>query len=262
VVSDTAANMTAAGCLYPCPLIYCAAHTLELTSGIGFNDENIPGAEGTMKPCRAFVSHFSHSSQATKKLLGKQFAPARPKGVLQDVATRWWSTYAMTNRLLEIKGYLHALESEGSLTCNLTGMQWVIVELVRNVLKPFMIAQKLLEDEKYITISFVPGIIYSVRQGLKAVENDENNHESIKVMSRKMLVDFCRRWGSGDEMTVLSENETEGTQRRLKGLSKLTLMAAACDPRTKFLMGILDTDKLLIWQLVYSTVVTIAEPSS
>jgi zinc finger BED domain-containing protein 1 (E3 SUMO-protein ligase ZBED1) len=113
VVSDTAANMTAAGRLYPCPLIYCAAHTLELTSGIGFNDENIPGAEGTMKGCRALVSHFSHSSQATKKLLGKQFARARPIGVLQDVATRWWSTYAMTNRLLEIKGYLHALESEG-----------------------------------------------------------------------------------------------------------------------------------------------------
>ena len=28
VVSDTAANMTAAGRLYPSPLIYCAAHTL------------------------------------------------------------------------------------------------------------------------------------------------------------------------------------------------------------------------------------------
>jgi hypothetical protein len=125
-------------------------------------------------------------------------------------------------------------------------MQWIIVELVRNVLEPFMIAQKLLEGEKYITISFVPGIIYSIREGLKAVENDENNHESVKVLSRKMLVDFCRRWESGDEMTVFSENETEGTQRTLKGLSKLTMMAAACDPRTKFLMGIPDTDKFLI----------------
>lgn len=46
-VSDTAAIMTAAGRHYPCPLIYCAAHNLELTSGIGSSDENLPGAEGT-----------------------------------------------------------------------------------------------------------------------------------------------------------------------------------------------------------------------
>ena len=47
VVSDTAANVTAAGRHYPCPLIYCAAHNLELSFGIGFSDENLPGAEGT-----------------------------------------------------------------------------------------------------------------------------------------------------------------------------------------------------------------------
>jgi hypothetical protein len=66
VVSDTAANMTAAGRHYPCPLIYCAAHNLELTSGIGFSDENLPGAEGTMKACRTLVGHFAHSSQAAR----------------------------------------------------------------------------------------------------------------------------------------------------------------------------------------------------
>lgn len=66
VVSDTAANMTAAGRHYPCPLIYCTAHNLELTSGIGFSDENLPGAEGTMKAYRTVLGHFAHSSQAAR----------------------------------------------------------------------------------------------------------------------------------------------------------------------------------------------------
>jgi hypothetical protein len=44
---------------------------LELTSGIGYDDKNMPGAEGTMKACRVLVSHFSHSSQAAQKLQEK-----------------------------------------------------------------------------------------------------------------------------------------------------------------------------------------------
>ena len=66
VVSDTAANMTAAGRHYPCPLIYCAAHNLEHISGIGFSNENLPSAEGTMKACHNLLGHFEHSSQSAR----------------------------------------------------------------------------------------------------------------------------------------------------------------------------------------------------
>ena len=45
-----------------------------------------------------------------------------------------------------------------------------------------------------------------------------------------------------------TENETEGSQRRLKGFSKLTMMAAAVDPRIKMLKENPDTDKRLLWR--------------
>ena len=48
IVSDTAANMNAAGILFNSPHHYCVAHVLELTRGFAFEDENVPGAENTM----------------------------------------------------------------------------------------------------------------------------------------------------------------------------------------------------------------------
>jgi zinc finger BED domain-containing protein 1 (E3 SUMO-protein ligase ZBED1) len=211
-----------------------------------------------MKACRTLVGHFSHSSQAAKKLKEKQADLQRQLGVLQDVSTRWWSTYTMTERLMFLKIYFDLMEREGSLSCNLTESQWVITGLVRDVLKPFMLAQKVLEGEKYVTLSFVPGIVHGIRNGLVNIENNPEIPESVKSLSLKMLDDFVKRWGSGDDNTVFTENETEGYQRRLKGFSKLTMMAAACDPRTKMLRGIPETDRGLLWNYIRDKMLEIA----
>jgi hypothetical protein len=71
----------------------------------------------------------------------------------------------MCDRLLRLKMYLCLLKSEGALTCNLTDSQWCIVCDLHNLLKPFMIAQKLLEGQIYVNISLVPYIIYKIRKG-------------------------------------------------------------------------------------------------
>jgi hypothetical protein len=62
---------------------------------------------------------FYSSSQATKKLLAKQ-VEGRDVKPIQDVTTRWWSTYSMCDWLLQLKIYFSLLENEGDLTCNLT----------------------------------------------------------------------------------------------------------------------------------------------
>jgi len=63
---------------------------------------------------------------------------------IQDVVTRWWSTYSMIERLLRLKIYLAILEEEGDLTINLTEVQWNIVADLKALLEPFMMAQRLL----------------------------------------------------------------------------------------------------------------------
>ena len=73
----------------------------------------------------------------------------------------------MCDFLLRLKMYLCLLENEGALTCNLIDSQWCIVHDLHILLKPFMIAQKLLEGQTYVTISLVPYIVYKIRKALK-----------------------------------------------------------------------------------------------
>lgn len=84
--------------------------------------------------------------------------------MVQDVVTRWWSTYAMLERLLHLKPYFEVMVREQLLlsSASLTSEQWVIVEDVCAILAPFKNVQLTMEGEKYVTISLIPGIISSI----------------------------------------------------------------------------------------------------
>jgi len=80
----------------------------------------------------------------------------------------------MCDWLLRLKMYLCLLENEVALTCNLTDLQWCIVCDLHILLKTFMIAQKLLEGQTYVTIILVPYIIYKIRKGLQEAMSNFN----------------------------------------------------------------------------------------
>jgi hypothetical protein len=90
------------------------------------------------------INFLNSSSQAMGKLLSKQKV-GRVMRPNQDVVTRWWSTYQMIERLIQLRPYLALLEEEGDLDCNLSNEQWNIISNLKFLLQPFMIAQKLLE---------------------------------------------------------------------------------------------------------------------
>ena len=62
----------------------------------------------------------------------------------------------MCDWLIRLKMYLSLLENEGALTCKLTDSQWCNVRDLHILLKPFMIAQRLLEGQTYVTSSSAP----------------------------------------------------------------------------------------------------------
>jgi hypothetical protein len=119
----------------------CIDHFLQLITKKAFSD--LPMSDGTLKACCNLVNFFNSSSQATRKLLAKQ-VEGRAVKPIQDVTTRWWSTYSVCDRLLRLKIYFSLLENESDLTCNLTESQWLIKCDLHLLLKPFMIAQRLL----------------------------------------------------------------------------------------------------------------------
>ena len=65
---------------------------------------------GTMKKCRELTGYFATSCQAAEILRLRQ--GVRPLNVVQDIVTRWWSTYAMLERLLHLKPYFEVMVRE------------------------------------------------------------------------------------------------------------------------------------------------------
>lgn len=231
----------------------CVDHLLECTTGIAFDDT--PLSLDTMAHCRGLSGHFKSSSQANDNLLliqntaGLQEEKQKAVTTIQDVITRWWSTYSMCQRLLRLKKYFEMMVLAGTLvaTMNLTVAQWEIVTLIIKLLQPFMQAQKMLEGEKYVTISLVPTLIISLRNQLIAIIDDVANEGGhIQAVALRMLEDFNKRWGEGAHGTIFQEHTTEGERRRPKGLPILTILASALDPRFKGLLDFDEDDRIRI----------------
>ncbi len=60
----------------------------------------------------------------------------RPVGLIQDVTTRWWSTFSMIERLLRVKNYVNILAQQFRTLVNLNPAQWNLLEEIEHVLKP------------------------------------------------------------------------------------------------------------------------------
>jgi hypothetical protein len=182
-------------------------------------------SEGALKACHNLVNYFNSSSQAMKKLLGKQVVGRAVKPVqVQDVTTRWWSTYTMCERLLRLKLYLNLMQDGGDLTCNLTESQWCILSDLHILLRPFMIAQKLMEGEAYVTISLIPYMIYKIRKGLQSAIKKLTASHYVRSIATEMLVVFNTHFGQGEAGTLTTENLQTSNRRRPKGISMLVLM--------------------------------------
>jgi hypothetical protein len=130
------------------------------------------------------------------KLLSKQQIGRAVKPI-QDVATRWWSTYSMVERLIRLKAYLAILSEEGELDINLNDDQWIIATNLKILLQPFMIAQRLLEGEAYVTVSLIPYSIYKIRKGLTNAIGAEHSSQHVISTGRNMLQKFNDIFGTG-----------------------------------------------------------------
>ena len=266
VVTDTESTMIAAGRIFKeksseaggsTAWHGCVDHKLELVTKLAFKD--VPESVGTMAACRAIVTFFNSSSQATEKL--KEKTKARlgvALTVVQDVVTRWWSTYSMCERLLRLRNILTVMHLDGDMRLSLTEAQWAIVKDMCALLKPFMVAQRLLEGQSYVTISLIPYMLYKIRSGLIAANGDPMSSLQVRRVSTLMLVKFNEEFGTGEQNTVATDYLAEGSRRRLKGLPKIVMIAMCLDPRTKSATGIPLADREVIWEYVFDDLVDIA----
>jgi hypothetical protein len=211
----------------------CVDHLLELINGIAFHDS--PETLGAMSAWRSINNFFNFSSQAMSKLPSKQVAGRAVKPI-QNVVARWWSTYSMVERLIRLKIYLAILQEEDELATNLTEAQWTILSDLKALLQPFMIAQRLLEGEKYVTILLVPYMIYKMRKDPLAAVQDQHLSAHVVEVGTKMLNKLNETFETGAEGTVAMGYVDEGAWRR----PKCILLLAPAGLRTGLVIGLVN----------------------
>lgn len=211
-----------------------------------YSDKNIPGAEGAMSKARKIIEHFTKSTQAMKKLLNFQQTSNLaiynskgyiPKKLLQDVITRWWSTYRALKRLRLLRVAINSLREAEEVDCpSLTDEQWAVLHQIEIALKMMATWQRLLEGDKYPTGSLVVMAIYQIRAHYVKVLNSEQTEEPVKRLCKILLEDFDERYvqEEGHEGKVRFSREPEtGKGNRYVGVHPSLFIAAYLDPRVR-----------------------------
>jgi hypothetical protein len=223
-------------------------------------DTNIPNADNAMKAARSVVEYFTKSTQAMEKLLNAQRNSNLPKymnakrsvKVLQDVRTRWWSTWRMIRRLRFLKEAIGSLRGGGEVECNeITELQWRVLEDIQMALSTMAEVQRTLEGDKYVTVSLVPFSLFKIREAYVSMLDNQDISPPVQHLVRVLLYDLDQRYEpqEGGKITYFQQPE-RGFRHRYKGLHPFIFFAAALDPRTKNNLShiMTDDDCDLLWE--------------
>jgi len=230
------------------------APTTDIQTGDGGQEHPaIPGkvvSTDLLKKVRRLVGYFNKSTQARANLRTIQKEQEKTKtrqvDIIQDVVTRWWSTLAMLDRLFHLRESLiiyasrhpfpKASKASEKTVEMLSHDEWEALDMLRAVLEPFKVAQKILEGNKYVTSSLVSHIVYSTRLELKAVMQVSRNNQSVVALLEKMTKKFDEIFGisvDGKNLFVFNDSVQRGFRNRQVGLNKALLFAHILDPRFK-----------------------------
>ena len=203
----------------------CAAHRLQTCLRHALEIDEIEAVTGAG---RKIVGHFKHSCLAMEALKAKQQDLKVPcHKLIQDVKTRWNSTFYMLERLLEQRMPVLAVLNDRSVSkrsdadLDLTGQQWTLVEDLITNLKPYEAATRLLSAEHNVSLSSVLPIIDGLWKNAAAKVSDCQVISDMKKAIRQQL-----------EMKF-SLNELDA--------DALPVIASAIDPRFKGLTFLDDT---------------------
>jgi hypothetical protein len=152
-VRDNAANMILAMQLAQVTDIGCMSHTLQLVLHDALFTQT--SVESVVKKARKLVSHFKHSEQACRQLVACQASSkSEEHKLLQDVETRWNSTYLMLERLVEQRKAINLFSVECGGIDTLTNQEWELTERVVIILKPFYTATlEICSDDACISVA-------------------------------------------------------------------------------------------------------------
>ena len=187
----------------------------------------MPEISKSIARCRNIVSFFHRSVLASETLAKTQKDGEPGKGLtfIQDVATRWNSTYLMLERSVRLRIPLCAvlydrgiIKEQDAKMLELSDNVWSVAELITMVLKPLQIATQTMNREYYPTLGNVyPIIIMLVTNHLQDPESDTDHvPESVKKCRTATRQSLERRFKVGQEDILgLTVNDLNPMHKKL-----------------------------------------------
>ncbi|XP_065323365.1 zinc finger BED domain-containing protein 4-like [Gordionus sp. m RMFG-2023] len=155
IIRDNAPNITLAMKNGKFQSVSCFAHSLQLVAQAAILSQR--SIIDMLARVRKIVGHFKHSSIAQNclKEIQIRLSLAQHK-LIQDVPTRWDSTYYMLERLIEQKRAVQLFIIDNPNLGNLSLYEWELAERVIDVLEPIQRVTKEISTESCSISNVIP----------------------------------------------------------------------------------------------------------
>ena len=189
VVRDAGANMKKGVNLLNVQHIDCASHKIQNVIKEGMKAQETVVAVVTR--CKKMATHFHHSTTAQDELANIQIRlNETPLKIIQECATRWNSTFYMLQRILQVKESLCLYASTNNKIPQLTSEEWMIIEKLIGLLRPFEEATKELSAAD-VSISSVIPLIATLEKIVNDLDSsDEHIGDTIAVLKDELIRKF------------------------------------------------------------------------
>ncbi|CAG9819749.1 unnamed protein product [Phaedon cochleariae] len=177
----------------------CFAHTINLIA-----EDCIVLVDDLVKKVRDLVSHFKRSTKSTIKLNEIQIQMGKtPKKLIQDVRTRWNSTFYMIERFLELEEPVRstmALLDSDKLPV-IVVEEWKMLADIKKVLEPLEAVTNIMSGQNYVTLSSVIVLTKGLESILKEMETQD--FALVQTMVNAMLQSIKDRLGDLESSNTL-----------------------------------------------------------
>ncbi|GES93414.1 zinc finger BED domain-containing protein 1-like [Rhizophagus clarus] len=260
ITTDNGANVVAAiRDLTPIKRLSCAAHTLQLAISKG-----LKVVENLVSRTKQLINFFSTQKQIEQLIkVQKEIGYEEPLHLIQDISTRWNSSYLAWDRLIFLQ--YAVLQLSVNLSCSLISEEktdgirlkkimikdneWELLDELCNILAPFEKATRDFSGNTYVTLSQMFPIITDLTNSLKPSDNsyevledsDDNtiNSDIVEEESSQIEVDYSN---ISEVLKNVKNKIYLGLKHYWAMPDEFGIMAALLDPRYKDLNFITDEE--------------------
>ncbi|XP_052407935.1 zinc finger BED domain-containing protein 4-like [Carassius gibelio] len=203
MVTDNASNMILSAQLLNLRHVPCFAHNLNLIVKKAL--DQTPLINEIRQKARKIVGLFRSSCKAKDKLVEMQGLMGRPAlKLMQEVDTRWNSTYDMLQRLYEQREPVGAaLSNLNSDTAPLTSFEYNIIQESLSLLQPFKLATTELSEEQRVSASKLISL-YRMLQHKLSQKKGQSAQESTAQLGTHLQEGLHSRCGGYESFRALA----------------------------------------------------------